>query len=37
MQAEREAAELAPFVWPEPGGPLSLDMGDELFGGAVLS
>ncbi|MBB5853970.1 hypothetical protein ACFQ05_11735 [Amycolatopsis umgeniensis] len=37
VAAERVIVEPAPFKWPEPVGPLSLYVRDELFGGAVLS
>jgi len=37
VAAEHVAAEPTPFAWPEPVGPMTLYVRDELFGGAVLS
>ncbi|MFB9929188.1 hypothetical protein ACFORO_23035 [Amycolatopsis halotolerans] len=37
VAAERAVAESVPFVWPEPVGPLSFYVRDELFGGVVLA
>ncbi|MEV7092819.1 hypothetical protein AB0M80_08215 [Amycolatopsis sp. NPDC051045] len=37
VAAENAVAEPAPFAWPEPVGPMTLYVRDELFGGVVLS